>query len=256
MQIEYIKAVVRPRNAWEAIDLGFTLVQAWWLDLFKVWLACLLPLALLIYALFWQASWLAALLLWLSKPLLDACILHFLSHALFGQKPSIWNTYHAFFKLIVKKNLLWGAIGLRFSFSRAFMLPVWQLENVHGKARSQRLNILLKNQPETGQWLSFTCYHFEWGLYLSLFVLLMFFLPENFAHGSELGFALLHHEDVAAWAIWTIAAFNIISIAIIEPFFVASGFALYLNRRIHLEGWDIELNFRQMAARLRQLKTP
>lgn len=253
MQLDHIKAVVRPRNAWEAIDLGFTLIQAWWLELFKVWLACLLPLALLIYALLWETSWLAALLLWLCKPLLDACLLHFLSHALFGQKPSIWETYRAILQLIVKKNLLWGALRLRFSFSRAFMLPVWQLENVSGKARVQRLKVLLKNQSETGQWLSFACYHFEWALYISLFTLLVFFLPEDFAHGNEFGFALLHQSDVAAWATWTIAMFNIISIAIIEPFFVASGFALYLNRRTHLEGWDIELSFRQMAARLQQL---
>ena len=252
MQLEHIKAVVRPRNAWEAIDLGFTLVQAWWLDLIKVWLACLLPLALLIYALFWEISWLAAFLLWFSKPLLDICLLHFFSHALFGQKPSVWETYRALLQLLVKKNLLWGAVRLRFSFSRPFILPVWQLENVRGKARAQRLKVLLRNQTETGQWLSFSCYLFEWAIYLSLFVLLKFFLPENFVHSEEFGFALLHQDTVAVWAIWTIAAFNIISITIVEPFFVASGFALYLNRRTHLEGWDIELTFRQMAGRLQQ----
>jgi len=253
MQLNQIKAVVRPRNAREAIDLGFTLVQAWWLDLFKVWLACLLPLAILIYALFWEASWLAALLLWFCKPLLDSCILHFLSHALFGHKPSLWDIYYSLWRLIVKKKLLWGALRLRFSFSRSFLLPVWQLENISGKARQQRIQILLRNQTETGQWLSFACYIFEWTVYFSLYMLLIFFLPENFIHSDEFGFAMLHHGDVAAWAIWTIAAFNILSIAIIEPFFVASGFALYLNRRTHLEGWDIELSFRQMAARLQKI---
>jgi len=30
---------------------------------------------------------------------------------------------------------------------------------------------------------------------------------------------------------------------------VASDFTLYLNRRTELEGWDIEIAFRQLAAR-------
>ncbi len=250
MQLNQIKAVVRPRNAWEAIDLGFTLVQTWWRPLFKVWLACLLPLACLDYALFWQSPWLAVFLLWLCKPLLDACLLHFLSHALFGQSPKVRETYWALGVLIVKKNLLWAALRLRFSFSRAFLLPVWQLENLSGRAREQRLKILMKHQSETGQWLGFACYLFEWTLYLALFALLLFFLPEHFAYREEFGFALLHRDDAAPWATAVIAVFNVFSIALIEPFFVAAGFALYLNRRTHLEGWDIELGFRQLAARL------
>jgi hypothetical protein len=37
---------------------------------------------------------------------------------------------------------------------------------------------------------------------------------------------------------------------LMEPFFVGGGFALYLNRRVELEGWDIELAFRRLAKRL------
>jgi hypothetical protein len=31
----------------------------------------------------------------------------------------------------------------------------------------------------------------------------------------------------------------------LEPFYVAGGFALYLNRRAELEAWDIEQEFRR-----------
>jgi hypothetical protein len=31
----------------------------------------------------------------------------------------------------------------------------------------------------------------------------------------------------------------------LEPFFVAAGFAMYLNRRAELEAWDIEQEFRR-----------
>ncbi|HRE17433.1 MAG TPA: hypothetical protein PLW86_10300, partial [Rhodocyclaceae bacterium] len=37
--------------------------------------------------------------------------------------------------------------------------------------------------------------------------------------------------------------------AVIEPLYVASGFALYLNRRSELEGWDIDVAFRRLDAR-------
>jgi hypothetical protein len=38
-------------------------------------------------------------------------------------------------------------------------------------------------------------------------------------------------------------------VLVLEPFYVASGFALYLNRRTLLEGWDIEVALRKIAAR-------
>jgi hypothetical protein len=31
----------------------------------------------------------------------------------------------------------------------------------------------------------------------------------------------------------------------LEPFYVAAGFAMYLNRRTQLEAWDIEQEFRR-----------
>jgi hypothetical protein len=41
----------------------------------------------------------------------------------------------------------------------------------------------------------------------------------------------------------------VIAVAIVEPFFVGAGFAMYLNRRVELEAWDIEQEFRLAFAR-------
>ncbi len=41
----------------------------------------------------------------------------------------------------------------------------------------------------------------------------------------------------------------LVALSLIEPLYLASGFTLYLNRRTELEGWDIEIVFRQLAAR-------
>jgi len=39
-----------------------------------------------------------------------------------------------------------------------------------------------------------------------------------------------------------------IAVFFLEPFYVASGFAMYLNRRAELEAWDIEQEFRRAFA--------
>ena len=41
-----------------------------------------------------------------------------------------------------------------------------------------------------------------------------------------------------------------IAMSIVEPFHVAAGFSLYLNRRTELEAWDLELAFRRLRERL------
>ena len=38
------------------------------------------------------------------------------------------------------------------------------------------------------------------------------------------------------------------TVVFLEPFYVAAGFAMYLNRRAELEAWDIEQEFRRAFA--------
>ena len=35
---------------------------------------------------------------------------------------------------------------------------------------------------------------------------------------------------------------------VLEPFYAAAGFAMYLNRRVELEAWDVEQEFRRAFA--------
>ena len=39
-----------------------------------------------------------------------------------------------------------------------------------------------------------------------------------------------------------------VAVLFLEPFYVAAGFAMYLNRRAELEAWDIEQEFRRAFA--------
>jgi hypothetical protein len=38
------------------------------------------------------------------------------------------------------------------------------------------------------------------------------------------------------------------AVAFLEPFYVAAGFGMYVNRRVALEAWDIEQEFRRAFA--------
>ena len=42
----------------------------------------------------------------------------------------------------------------------------------------------------------------------------------------------------------------VVAVSLIEPLYVAGGFAIYLNRRTLLEGWDIEVALRRLADRI------
>jgi hypothetical protein len=48
---------------------------------------------------------------------------------------------------------------------------------------------------------------------------------------------------------WLLSIAGILAMALVMPFHCMAGFALYLNRRIELEAWDIEISFRNLASR-------
>ncbi len=240
MQLDKIEAVVRPRNPWESIDLGFSMVQRWWKPLYKVWFAIVLPLFLslhLFFYFFYESLWMASLMIWWLKPFLDRILLHFFSQALFGEQPSIWQTLKA--SLFKTRLLLALSLG-RFDFARSFNLPVLQLEGGKG-ATAARINLLQKNNTRKhAVWLTIVCLHFEGIIFLSLFGFVYFMMPLSYSADF---FAL---EGLGVEILSMISHFLVLSI--VEPLYVAGGFALYLNRRTHLEAWDIYLAFRRIAA--------
>lgn len=248
MQLERIGTVVRPRNAWESIDLGFSLVQVWWRPLYKIWFAFTLPLLGLVYGIiYWNelGFFTGILTIWWLKPLWDRLILHFLSHILFGECLGVYATFKALPQLLFKTRLFYALTFGRFILPRSFLLPIWQLEGSKGRIRRQREKLLQKHTRNTAVWLTLVCLHFELIIYLSLFGISYLLTPPVY----QLDF----HGFIFAEPGWMDSMkiiFSGVALSIVEPLYVAGGFVLYLNRRIHLEGWDIELTFRQLASRL------
>jgi hypothetical protein len=250
MRIEQLGMVLRPRISWEALDLGFLLVWHTLWPLYRLWLALFIPFATLLYVVcsLFEMPWLAPLFLWWLKPVFDRILLHFFSHALFGEYPSIGATVRHIHTLLKSRVLLALTLG-RFDFARSFRLPVWQLEGLSTTAGRKRVHLLEKGARNQAVLLTVICLHFEWLLYLSAAGLIYLFMPVHYEWPWE-DMLFGDADNLALWLWLGQIVLTLLSMAIIEPLYVAAGFTLYLNRRTQLEGWDIELAFRQIARRL------
>ena len=83
---------------------------------------------------------------------------------------------------------------------------------------------------------------------MALITVLFFLIPE------ELRWISLEEMLIGDGRIgeWLQLAGGVLCMSLIAPFYVSAGFALYLHRRGELEGWDLEIAFRQMSERYQQ----
>lgn len=251
MRAKDISVAIRPRNPWEAMDLGLLLLREWWRVILGPWIVIAGAVFAMLLVIFSFQPWLAILAFWWLKPAFDRLLLYLFSQSLFASPPGLRETINSLPGLM-KSGLLLNLTLLRLNMSRSFHLPVWQLEGLRGQARKERIKTLGRNIRVYPVWLTIACLHLELALYFGPLLLFYLLIPtgvdfefwEFFVANSENGWLLL--LDNAAY---------FFAVVLIEPLYVAAGFMLYTNRRAHLEAWDIELAFRRLAHRLRGLKT-
>jgi hypothetical protein len=238
VQIDTIALILRPRSRWEGCDLGVRLLQSWLRSTYTVYLAVALPLFGVFLLTDSIAGWLPSLLIWLSKPWLDRTILFVLSRALFGERTTpadLWTH---------RRATWWSGITTtltlqRLSASRSFKQPVLQLEGLSGRALRDRIRQLTGRHRGVARATTLAFCNAELALVLSLLSLQVWLAP----HATEVpqtwlstwaGFA----QGIGGSMIYAAA------VAFLEPFYVAAGFGMYVNRRVELEAWDIEQEFR------------
>jgi hypothetical protein len=87
-------------------------------------------------------------------------------------------------------------------------------------------------------------YWAETGLTFAALSLLYWFAPP----GEDFGLMTLFSEDATRFAQLAVSIAYFLVVLFLEPFYVAAGFGMYLNRRAELEAWDIEQEFRRAFA--------
>ena len=117
-----------------------------------------------------------------------------------------------------------------------------------------RRRILHKRLWTHAVWLTVICVHIETSLLFAAGLVLDLFVPAKSEFDFETGddgemFSMLALLD--NWS-WTDTVAYALAVSVIEPLYVSAGFALYLDRRMRLEGWDVEVALRSLAQRLAQ----
>ncbi|OOZ37034.1 DUF4129 domain-containing protein [Solemya velesiana gill symbiont] len=248
MEIGSLQIALRKRGHWEAIDLGFTLARRWFMPLWQLWFMTALPLGLLALLLAGGEVWILLLALWWFKPFYEPPLLFWMSRAVFGEPLTRKDVARQWWR-IVRPQLFANLTWRRFSPNRSFNMPVALLEGLRRKARSSRISILGQGQ-HAATWLTFVGLILETILETSMILVLYFLIPEEL-RWIDVEMLVFAEGRVGEWLQVPV---TLIAMSVIAPFYVAGGFALYLHRRSELEGWDIEINFRRTAERLKQGK--
>lgn len=246
MRIEALALQLRPRSMSEAADLGVRLVQAnagsVWVSFTPVW-AVVAVVAMASLAI---VPWMPMLALFWLKPWLDRTLLFVLSRAVFGTPTRLADVWEAQ-RPVWWRQLLSTLTLQRLYPSRAYLLPARQLEGQRGKAWRARSKQLLQGHHGAAWGMHFAFAQLESLLLTAAVIVAFWFLPGD-PLNSIVQLVLRGDPNATAgtsnaWSAGLYAAYAVI-VLLVEPFYVGAGFAMYLNRRVELEAWDIEQEFR------------
>ena len=243
MQVDALALRLRPRAPLEAADLGVRLCQNAARSIYVCYAMVALPVIAVAFSTAGIASWLPTTILWLAKPWFDRTILFVLSRAAFGQATSSGDLLKA------KKQVWWDQLLFtltvrRLSPWRSLTQPVYQLEGLSPFTARRRVRQIRRRGAGSALMMTSAFSLAESAILISLLSLVFWFAPAGY------------QPDLSGWLsgepspVFTsvVAIAYAIAVFFLEPFYVASGFAMYLNRRAELEAWDIEQEFRRAFA--------
>jgi hypothetical protein len=190
--------------------------------------------------------------LWWLNPLFDRMALHVVSRRYF--EPGL--SFRALFRGLggsLGRGLAGDLLWRRFSPWRAAVLPLKVLER-GGPARKRRRIASRKRALSNGGlhfcvFLSAWCFLLHWILIGGEIVFLALIQQLFFSSSPGLlGFIDIDRGGIFLF-LYTIWCVNYL---LVESLYVCMGFGIYLNSRVEVEGWDIELLFRKFITRRRK----
>ncbi|EKF75008.1 hypothetical protein A11A3_06126 [Alcanivorax hongdengensis A-11-3] len=244
MELEKANARLAPRGPWQAVDLGTRLYRHWAGPVTLIWLAMTaLPFAALLGVSVQTESLWPILLFWWLKPLWERPVLAFYSHALFNETLAMGAIFRRL-PSYARNGLIGQLTWRRLSPWRSFNNNVWQLEGARGDQANQRMRVLASGQPNRAAMLTLIVLHLEQFMTLGLLALLYMLIPWQF----DLELSSWFFEQGSLQIVISCLCWYLVMV-VTEPLYVACGFALYLNKRTWLEGWDLQLGLTRIGRR-------
>ena len=240
MRVDGLDLALRPRPMAEAADLGAALVRHHADSVWRSFLPVYGVVVVLALCSAEIATWLPTLVIFWLKPWLDRSLLFILSRAVFGQATH-WRDLWAARRAVWGGQLVRTLTLRRLSPWRSFRQAIEQLEGQRGSARRKRRGQLLKGRSGAATAMQLAFGNAEMALYLGVLSVTLWAAPEG---GVRQMFGWLVNTDSVVSSV-LVATGYALAVGLLEPFYVAAGFAMYLNRRVELEAWDIEQEFRR-----------
>ncbi|TAJ02881.1 MAG: DUF4129 domain-containing protein [Planctomycetota bacterium] len=246
MQLERARVALRPRGSGEALDLGLAMLRTWFARLLAVWCLTGLPVLVLCVALLGPQSYWTLVVWWWLAPLLERPLVFVLSRAVFDALPDARTALREVPRLWTRQPLR-GLLLHRLDPTRAVVQPVALLEGISGAALRNRESQMRGGQIGACLMLMKAAAGFELVVALSLVAAAYFFVPAQSIESPE-EFAALWFDPHGPYA-WLLVVAAGVAYSFGCLVRASAGFALYLNRRTELEGWDLEIALRLLARR-------
>jgi hypothetical protein len=244
--LEKISARIAPRNAWQAMDLGVRIYQTWWKPLTLIWLAVTLaPLVLLVSLTGIDNALWGCLAWWWLKPLWERPLLEYCARTLFADVPTIKQLIRELPRHTLSGIIPWLFLR-RLDPSRGMHLAVTQLEKQRGDAYRLRVRNLSLGINDHSASLTMIMLLIEQLITVGIIMLIAMLAPDQY-YLREMDWVL---ED-SQQTLWLFVGAWYLATTVCEPLYICCSFALYLNKRTWLEGWDLELGMRQIGEKRR-----
>jgi hypothetical protein len=248
MRLDRLELELRRRSPWEALDLGLAMVRRWAWPVYRVWFVFILFPAMLVLFCFPENGWVWLAVWWL-KPVADRLLLKVFAEASFGAAPTLKQVWQSLPDLLRHSGLFSSLTWGRLSSYRSFVLPILQLEGQRGAAFRKRKSLLGRKTSGYAIWLTQACVCCLGIFGLGCWLLAVWLMPGDSTDLFRDFYRVMTNGGEAYHLLILFILFSWLAAeTLVEPFYVAAGFSLYLNRRSDLEGWDIEVAFRRMQA--------
>lgn len=246
MELEKASARLAPRSPWQAVDLGTQMFRRWAWPTVRIWLAfTLLPFLLTLAATSSFESFWPLVLFWWLKPAWERPLLAWYSHALFAEELTLKELFKRW-RHYALPGLMAQLTWRRLSPARSFNTAIWQLEGARGDQVGLRHRILHRAPSNRAGMLTIVLFHIEQFMAYGMMALLYMLIPWQF----NLEFSDWFFEQGILQTLIASTCLYLV-LCVTEPLYVACGFALYLNKRTWLEGWDLQLGLTRIGKRRR-----